>query len=393
MSDDLYTTIQCVKKIKDGDKGYFNQIYNKYFPLLINTRLEDQKYRSDFEEISTDSLLIFYNSIFNGSYDSTKSKPSTFINRIFNNKVIDFFRKKKLPMVEQLMGNSIDLLDFIKDHNEFDENFWETFSETQELLCTAITNVKKRVKESKFNIWQDLDLKGIKEPKVLSEKYSVSLSNVSSAANDVRALLSFEIIKLKDGKSYNKTNTIKAYRINVEKNKEGFCSHELHKLEVRESGIRHVIRTAFKNNNLAEIHQEQYYVTQQLKNRPKIELMLFETEVRNCFPLPRKSGFYLIQLTDSKTGYYPRTNWELLKRGEKYKLGRITSNDFMIKDGNASRFHGEIEFRNEQWFYKDKSNNGSLVNDQKIIDQDHALMSKDLIQIFDCFFLFYNVRN
>lgn len=68
--------------------------------------------------------------------------------------------------------------------------------------------------------------------------------------------------------------------------------------------------------------------------------------------------------------HFYRTNqhlqtWEL-NPDTVFKVGRARGNDFCISDPTVSRQQFSIEFQDNQWILRDRSNRGTYVNGQRV---------------------------
>src|SRR5260370_325706 len=85
---------------------------------------------------------------------------------------------------------------------------------------------------------------------------------------------------------------------------------------------------------------------------------------------------YLVIRDDSGFGdVFPLTS------GQRYSLGRVTSNQIVLKDELCSREHAEVYAANGRWRVRDnKSRNGTRVNGERL-DSDWELSPGDEIQL------------
>src|SRR5687767_15052550 len=77
-----------------------------------------------------------------------------------------------------------------------------------------------------------------------------------------------------------------------------------------------------------------------------------------------------------------------LHAGQRYTLGRATTNNIVLKDDLCSREHAEVSFGEGRWTVRDLSSlNGTRVNDKRI-ENDVRLNPGDVVDVGRTILLF-----
>ena len=78
-------------------KKIFEEIYNHYYKLVYFCIRQKVKNTSDIEELTNDTFVSFYNSLFR---DSKIESIKDYLCKIANNKAIDYLRKRNIEECE-----------------------------------------------------------------------------------------------------------------------------------------------------------------------------------------------------------------------------------------------------------------------------------------------------
>lgn len=190
-SNNLKSWSECMKDAWNIEKNGFSDInittiFNMYYKQIFNYILNNIHKREISEEITQDVFLKVYEHINN--YDVDKASLKTWIFRIANNKVIDYWRSLE-NRTKDLKTNISDFQD--ENGKEFfqiaDNSDIETYTngiEINEAVSIALLNLKpeyKRIAELCF-------IEG-KKYNEISEILNIPMGTVKGNINRVRAML------------------------------------------------------------------------------------------------------------------------------------------------------------------------------------------------------------
>ena len=147
--------LKLMEKCLDGQLDYFGDIYNRYIDKIYKFVYLKTTNRELTEDIVSDVFMSALNNVKSFRLEE-KSSVKSWLYRIANNKVIDFYRTNK---PSESVWDYIEILSKNEDHWEIVDNK-EKLKEVYSFLETINKDQRQIVL---YRIWEDLSYKEISE--------------------------------------------------------------------------------------------------------------------------------------------------------------------------------------------------------------------------------------
>lgn len=135
-------------RIKDrSDRKAWEEFFDLYSPLLYGYAIDRGLSHEDAEDIRASCYETIIKKINEFDYESGNSGFRAWLRTMVNRRVIDFFRKKKMPLAE-----SSDLRSLPDDHESIDELWNQNWRLHHLRFCVA--QVGKRVQPQSFEVFR-----------------------------------------------------------------------------------------------------------------------------------------------------------------------------------------------------------------------------------------------
>lgn len=155
--------LKIVKKIQDGNKSLFWELYEKYIDDIYKFIYLKTTNQEIAEDITSETFISALQNISSFDIEKDSSNFKAWIYKIAYNKVINFYKIK---------DREVQITDFLDIW--FEENFCDTIDCKDKLrnILTYLSGLKKQEKEVIiYRVWHDLSFKEI------SEILDISLDN------------------------------------------------------------------------------------------------------------------------------------------------------------------------------------------------------------------------